>query len=152
MTLQALCYTCEIDWTAVRRPAETEIERALARARRLNRLNGVTGAILLYPDRLVQWLEGNANGLADSVDCASRDPRLRGDIRILCKGNVETRLFGRCWLYFADYREADARPDGLLGQLGHEETAIACEDLRRELRAVAAHLEPARFTHAAMLV
>ena len=56
MALQAICYTCEIDWAAVRRPVETEIERALARARRLNRLNGVTGAILLYPDRLVQWL------------------------------------------------------------------------------------------------
>lgn len=152
MTLQALCYTSDIDWTAVRRPVETEIERALSRARRLNRLNGVTGAILLYPDRLVQWLEGNANGLADSVDCASRDPRLRGDLRTLCKGPVETRLFGRCWLYFADYRDPAARPHGLLGRLGREDATLSCEDLRGELQQVAARLEPARFTHAAMLV
>jgi hypothetical protein len=152
MTLEALCYTCEIDWTAIRTPVDTEIERALSRARRLNRLNGVTGAILLYPDRLVQWLEGNANGLADSLECARRDPRLHGEIRVLCKGDIETRLFGQCWLYFADYRDDADRPDGLLGRLGHGETPVSCPDLRRELRAVAAHLEPARFTHAAMLV
>ncbi|WP_051241383.1 BLUF domain-containing protein [Stappia stellulata] len=152
MTLEALCYTCEIDWTAIRTPADAEIERALSRARRLNRLNGVTGAILLYPDRLVQWLEGSANGLTDSLECARRDRRLRGPIEILCKGDVETRLFGQCWLYFADYRNDADRPDGLLGALGHGTATVSCGELRRELRTVAAHLEPARYTHAAMLV
>ncbi|SDU04977.1 BLUF domain-containing protein [Stappia sp. ES.058] len=152
MTLEALCYTCEIDWTTIRNPVDTEIERGLARARRLNRLNGVTGAILLYPDRLVQWLEGTASGLADSLDCASRDARLRGPIETLCKGEIETRLFGQCWLYFADYRQDADRPDGLLGDLGHKASTVSCQELRRELRSVAAHLEPARYTHAAMLV
>lgn len=151
MSLHAICYTAQIDWTAVRRPVDAEIEHMLGRARRLNRLNGVTGAILLYRDHLVQWLEGERDGLADSRDCAARDARLSG-LSVLCEGLLAERLFPHCWLYFADYRSTEALPGGLLGRLARDPAPLALADMAEGMADIARLLEPARFTHAAMLV
>ncbi|WP_428696629.1 BLUF domain-containing protein [Stappia sp.] len=151
MSINAICYAAHIDWTSVHRPVETEIEHMLGRARRLNRLNGVTGAILLYRDHLVQWLEGERGGLVDSRDCASRDARLSG-LFTLCEGPVSERLFPHCWLYFADYRLDDAVPGGLLGRLANAPVPVDLPEMAGAMAEVARVLEPARFTHAAMLV
>jgi hypothetical protein len=94
MPLTAVCLTAKINWSAVRAPVDAEIETVLARARKLNRLNCVTGALLLYPDCIVQWIEGEPTGLSDTRDCTARDPRLSA-LTTLCEGPVEARSFPR---------------------------------------------------------
>jgi len=151
MPLHALSFTAGIDWSAMRQPADVEIDQALSRARRINRLNGVTGAILLYPTRLVQWLEGPEGGLAESLACARADTRLT-DLRVISEGAVDTRMFAESWLLFADLRAANACPTAFLATLANGTAPIGCEEMREGLRSISARLAPARHTHAAMLV
>ncbi|MHC5653936.1 BLUF domain-containing protein [Stappia sp.] len=150
MPLTAVCLTAKINWSAVRAPVDAEIETVLARARKLNRLNCVTGALLLYPDCIVQWIEGEPTGLSDTRDCTARDPRLSA-LTTLCEGPVEARSFPRCWLYFADYREATDAVGARIDQLA-QEPAPGLAAMREAFAPIGERLAPARFTHQAMLV
>ncbi|MCA1297286.1 BLUF domain-containing protein [Stappia indica] len=151
MTLNAICYRADIDWRRVHQPADREIERALQRARRLNRLNGVTGALLLFSDHVLQWIEGEPDSIADTLECATRDRRLTS-LEVLASGPLATRLFPHCWLYFGDHRHDS-------GQRDHEFARLAALGGRRSLEGVGAALAPvscvlksAEITYAAMLV
>ena len=151
MSLQAICFSAAIDWSTMAGREDVTIEKTLNRARRVNRVNGVTGAVLLYPNSLVQWLEGPAAGLASSLECARAETRL-SDITIISEGPVETRMFAESWLMFADLRAANARPSAFLETLANATSPVPCAQMRTELQAISKRLEPARHTHAAMLV
>ena len=150
MPLSALCFSARIDWSAVSGSVEAELEATLYRAPNQNRLNGVTGALLLSSDSIVCWLEGNSRGLADTRDCVGRDSRL-SDITEIAQGETNERVFSRCWLYFADLRRsgtADGTPIDTASLASSPDIAVAA----RIIAPLTERLAPARQTQRAMLV
>jgi len=53
----------------------TEIERLLARARRMNRQRDITGALMICQGRFVQVLEGRSDAVELVMDAITRDSR-----------------------------------------------------------------------------
>src|SRR5690606_24040716 len=102
MSLHILCYVARFDATTTT-SIDQEIERSLTRSRRLNRMNGVTGALILTDTAVVQWLEGDEASVADTFACASTDPRL-SQLRPIVRGPAADRLFAASWMYFVDAR------------------------------------------------
>ena len=150
MPLSALCFSARIDWSAVSGSVEAELETTLDRARKLNRLNGVTGALLLSSDTIVCWLEGNARGLADTRDCVGRDSRL-SDIREIAQGEISERVFSRCWLYLADLRKSSAT-DGTRIDAARLASPLDISEAARIIAPLTERLAAARQTQRAMLV
>jgi hypothetical protein len=150
MSLSALCFSAHIDWNSLQGPVAAELEATLDRARKLNRLNGVTGALLLSRDAVIVWIEGDAKGLADTFDCVSRDPRLNG-MEIIARGEIPQRVFSRCWLYLADLRDqADASTEALFAEIRNGAPDI--EAVAAAVLPVTDRLVAARQTQRAILV
>lgn len=152
MDLAARAFKATINRSAIRRPVEEEIERTLSRARRLNRLNNVTGAILLFPEHIVQWIEGEPAGVADTFECASRDERVK-EIEVLGEGPISRRLFQASWMFYRDCRTdvLPGIPDFLRRESDHGERpefSVLLETMQR----VASGLEGAYITRAALMV
>lgn len=152
MDLAARAFKATINWSALRRPVEEEIERTLSRARRLNRLNNVTGAILLFPAHIVQWIEGEPAGVADTFECASRDERVK-EIEVIGDGAISHRLFQASWMFYSDCRTQGLvdMPDFLRreGDDGERpEFSVIFEAMRR----VASGLDGAYITRAALMI
>lgn len=151
MTLNAICYRADIDWRRIPQPADREIERTLHRARHLNRLNGVTSALLLFSDHVLQWIEGEADSIADTLDCATRDRRLTA-LEVLARGPVASRLFPHCWLYFGDHRHNSGQQEQEFARLAALSGHRSLEGVGAALAPVSGVLKSAEFTHTAMLV
>lgn len=150
--LFGLAFRASVDWAAIHRPIEDEIERTLTRARRLNRLNGVTGAILLFPNHLFQWIEGEIAGLDDTLDCARRDPRL-ASLQVTAFSRIPARLFQASWMYFADLREAPpTKANAAVHRIARGETAVGFRETLSIMEDVSKGLDPARITRAALMV
>ncbi|MBA5776607.1 BLUF domain-containing protein [Stappia sp. F7233] len=150
--LHGLAFRATIDWTAVHRPVEDEIERTLMRARRLNRLNGVTGAILLFPNHVFQWIEGEISGLDDTLDCARRDPRL-ASLQVVSSARIPNRLFRASWMYFADLRATPStRTNQAIHRFARGEASAGFRETLSIMEGIAKRLDPARITRAALMV
>lgn len=152
MDLTALAFQASIAWNTLHRPIDTEVERTLTRARRLNRLNGVTGATLLFPNTVVQWLEGEEQGVADTFGCVVRDRRI-DDLHVVCSGPTPERLFQASWMYYCDLRSAESLdlPEPLR-QVGERGSIVPLPDLRSAMAEIACGLNPSRFTRYALMV
>lgn len=148
MVLSAICYRAHLRGSLLDGLSGADIDRLLDRFRRLNRLNGVTGAILIRNDQVLVWLEGEASGLTDSRSSIVEDLRL-GDTDPLCSGPLAARLFPHCWLCLADNR--DDVPAGVADLLD-KPARPSLEQARRAMLCVADRLDGCRYTHAAMLV
>lgn len=151
MSLHILCCVARFDASAMA-SIDQDIERTLARSRRLNRMNGVTGAMILTDTAVVQWLEGDEASVVDTFACASADPRL-AQLRQVLRGPAAERLFAPSWMYFVD-----ARSDSRAG-LAPEIAALAADAegatpamVRAAMQAAAKRLHACAATRAAMLV
>ncbi len=107
MELYRVCYRCTIRWENVRAPLGIEIEKTLRLMRRGNRQAGVTGALLLGDQHIVQMLEGQPGPVLDMVYCALQDPRLA-----LMEGIIhepaEERMFPNSLMFFRDLTDGVA--------------------------------------------
>ncbi len=152
MELTALAFQASVAWNTLHRPIDAEIEWTLTRARRLNRLNGVTGATLLFPKTVVQWIEGEAQGVADTFSCVQRDRRLT-DLHVVCSGPSSERLFQASWMYFCDLRSAtDLEVSNSLLQVAEQGRIMPLQALRSAMTTIACGLDSSRFTRYALMV
>ena len=101
MHLYRVCYRCRIDWGVLSRSLSEEIERSLSRIRRINRRSGVTGALFLADQHIVQVLEGDPGPVLDTVYCVLTDPRLN-TLEAIFQEPAEDRLFPNCLIFFRD--------------------------------------------------
>ncbi len=101
MHLYRVCYRCRIDWGVLSRSLSEEIERSLSRIRRINRRSGVTGALFLADQHIVQVLEGDPGPVLDTVYCVLTDPRLN-TLEAIFQEPAEDRLFPNCLMFFRD--------------------------------------------------
>lgn len=101
MQLYRVCYRCRIDWGLLSRALSDEIERSLSRVRRINRRSGVTGALFLADQHIVQVLEGDPGPVLDTVYCVLNDPRLN-TLEAIFQEPAEERLFPNCLMFFRD--------------------------------------------------
>lgn len=155
MVLSAICYRARIDGSSLDGVPSAEVDRLLDRTRRLNRLNGVTGALLRQGDHVLLWLEGEASGLADSRACTEGDLGL-SRVELLCEGPLGARLFPHCWLCLAnsgastqDHRmEMPAKVADVLAGPGSADFAQVAD----AVQCLARRIEDCRYTRAALLV
>ncbi|MEI2387166.1 BLUF domain-containing protein [Breoghania sp. JC706] len=103
MSLYQICYRSRIKPQVLAGDIEAEIAHTIKRLRRMNTLNGVTGALLLTDTHVFQLIEGQAERANASLRCAAEDPR-HEHLEVLSRKAVEYRLFHDSWLYFADLR------------------------------------------------
>lgn len=101
MELYRVCYRSRIKWDKLRSPLPDEIDSALLRIRRANRKAGVTGALLLADQHIVQLLEGPHGPVLDTVYCAMNDPRLDA-VEGIVHEDADERLFGNSLMFFRD--------------------------------------------------
>ncbi|AXS40124.1 BLUF domain-containing protein [Breoghania sp. L-A4] len=149
MGLYQICYRSQIHDHVLHGDMDAEIERTTTRLRRLNRLNGITGALILTDTHIFQLIEGRVETIEDALECAAQDPR-HHSIEILSRKAVEYRLFHDSWLYFADLRmdtdrdlpadiaavmpnPATASVSDVLGLMGHVSGDLAEGHLTNEL-------------------
>lgn len=108
MGLYQLCYRSEIRPSVLDGDVDLEIERTITRLRRLNAINGITGALILTDSHIFQLIEGRPEPVEDAFGCACRDPR-HHRIEVLSRKAVEYRLFHDSWLHFVDLRMDSGR-------------------------------------------
>ncbi len=101
MELYRACYRSKIRWDKVRHSLPDEIDKTLLRIRRLNRKAGVTGALLLVDQHIVQVLEGQTGQVLDTVYCVMNDPRLES-IEGIIHEPADFRLFPNSLMFFRD--------------------------------------------------
>lgn len=152
MSLYQICYRSRIRPDVLTRDVDLEIARTTKRLRRMNALNGVTGALILTDTHVFQLIEGRPEQAADSLECARRDPR-HVDLAILSRKAVEYRLFHDSWLHFADLRLDHGRelPDSLAMIMPRPATATAA-DVLAVMAHVAGDLAEAELTNRLMRI
>lgn len=152
MSLYQLCYRSQIHDFVLNGDMELQIERTTTRLRRLNALNGVTGALILTDTHIFQLIEGRVESIEDALTCAMRDPR-HFNIEILSRKSVEYRLFHDSWLHFADLRmDADRElPDDLAAIMPDPATATT-HDILGLMGHVSGDLVEAHLTNELMLI
>ena len=152
MSLYQICYRSQIHDHVLDGDMEAEIELTTSRLRRLNALNGITGALLLTDSHIFQLIEGRVEAIEDALTCAAQDPR-HFNIEILSRKAVEYRLFHDSWLYFADLRMDYDRelPDGLAAVMPDPATA-SVNDVLGLMGFVSGDLIEAHLTNELMLI
>ncbi|ASP36614.1 BLUF domain-containing protein [Labrenzia sp. VG12] len=120
MELYRACYRSRIKWDKMHLPLPDEIDKTLLRIRRINRKAGVTGALLLVDQHIIQILEGQTGQVLDTVYCVMNDPRLH-DIEGIIHEPADFRLFPNSLMFFRDLTDglAAARHDVLRPLLDH---------------------------------
>lgn len=101
MELYRACYRSKINWGKMRLPLPDEIDKTLLRIRRINRKAGVTGALLLVDQHIIQVLEGLTGPVLDTVYCVMNDPRLEA-IEGIIHEPADFRLFPNSLMFFRD--------------------------------------------------
>ena len=107
MELYRACYRSKIKWDNVKLSLPDEIDKTLLRIRRINRRAGVTGALLLVDQHIIQVLEGQTGPVLDTVYCVMNDPRLQ-DIEGIIHEPVEARMFPNSLMFFRDLTDGIA--------------------------------------------
>ncbi|MCX2723011.1 BLUF domain-containing protein [Roseibium salinum] len=107
MELYRACYRSKIEWGKLRLPLPDEIDNTLLRIRRINRKAGVTGALLLVDQHVIQVLEGQPGQVLDSVYCVMNDPRLHA-IEGIIHEPADFRLFPNSLMFFRDLTDGVA--------------------------------------------
>lgn len=147
MSLYQICYRSRIKPAYLDGDIEEEIARTTKRLRRMNALNGVTGALILTDTHAFQLIEGQAEAATESLQCAASDAR-HENVEILSRKAVEYRLFHDSWLYFSDMRMDHGRelPADLSMLMPRPETATAA-DVLAVMAYIAADLTEAQLTN-----
>ncbi|PVB63508.1 BLUF domain-containing protein [Labrenzia sp. 011] len=107
MELYRACYRSKIRWDKMRLPLTDEIDKTLLRIRRINRKAGVTGALLLVDQHIIQVLEGRTGPVLDTVYCVMNDPRLHA-IEGIVHEPADFRLFPNSLMFFRDLTDGIA--------------------------------------------
>ncbi|QFT32549.1 BLUF domain-containing protein [Roseibium porphyridii] len=107
MELYRACYRSQIRWNKMHLPLPDEIDKTLLRIRRINRKAGVTGALLLVDQHIVQILEGQTGQVLDTVYCVMNDPRLES-IEGIIHEPVDFRMFPNSLMFFRDLSDGVA--------------------------------------------
>ncbi len=88
-------------------PLPDEIDKTLLRIRRINRKAGVTGALLLVDQHIIQILEGRTGPVLETVYCVMNDSRLH-DIEGIIHEPADFRLFPNSLMFFRDLTDGVA--------------------------------------------
>lgn len=107
MELYRACYRSKIRWNEMRLPLPDEIDKTLLRIRRINRKAGVTGALLLVDQHIIQILEGRTGPVLETVHCVMNDSRLH-DIEGIIHEPADFRLFPNSLMFFRDLTDGIA--------------------------------------------
>ncbi|TYC63221.1 blue light sensor protein [Rhodobacterales bacterium] len=107
MELYRACYRSRINWGKMRLSLPDEIDKTLLRIRRINRKAGVTGALLLVDQHVIQVLEGQTGPVLDTVYCVMNDPRLDA-IEGIIHEPADFRLFPNSLMFFRDLSDGVA--------------------------------------------
>ncbi|MEM5584329.1 MULTISPECIES: BLUF domain-containing protein [unclassified Roseibium] len=107
MELYRACYRSKIRWNEMRLPLPDEIDKTLLRIRRINRKAGVTGALLLVDQHIIQILEGRTGPVLETVYCVMNDSRLH-DIEGIIHEPADFRLFPNSLMFFRDLTDGVA--------------------------------------------
>jgi hypothetical protein len=76
------------------------LNQILAKARRCNLRDNVTGALICRSDIYLQWLEGPEEQVKNTLDRIARDDR-HSDMKVQCAVSVSERMFGE-WAMLHD--------------------------------------------------
>lgn len=152
MHLYRICYRSRINWTRLTHPLADEIDRTLTRVRRINRRAGVTGALLLTDDHVIQVLEGQPAQVLDTFFCVMSDPRL-SQIIPLIQEPVDHFLFPNSLMYFRDLTDAiDASDNEAIRALLEGTDTVERNALDAALRSLSAELDQSRLTNDMLMI
>jgi hypothetical protein len=76
------------------------LNQILAKARRCNLRDNVTGALICRSDIYLQWLEGPEEQVKNTLERIARDDR-HSDMKVHCAASVSERMFGE-WAMLHD--------------------------------------------------
>ena len=82
----------------------SEIQAMLAKARKYNQANGITGCLLFYHGDFIQYLEGNRTTLLQLFDSIQGDPR-HEFVNLLSHEEIWEREFGEWDMAYEDLLE-----------------------------------------------
>ncbi|MTH97535.1 BLUF domain-containing protein [Roseibium sp. RKSG952] len=106
MQVYRICYRARINWLRLRLCLSDEIEHSLSRIRQINRRAGVTGALLMTDNYMIQLLEGDTGRVLETLYCVMGDPRL-SDFEAIFHEPSRDRLFPDSLMFFRDLTERD---------------------------------------------
>lgn len=152
MDLYRACYRSRINWDRMHRSLPDEIDRTLLRIRRINRKAGVTGALLLVDQHIIQVLEGRTGPVLDTVYCVMNDPRLHA-IEGIIHEPADFRLFPNSLMFFRDLSDgvAASRHDVLRPLLDHP-GEVSAEEAYRAFGHFANELQAGRLTNDMLMI
>lgn len=141
MELYRACYRSRINWDRMRLPLPDEIDRTLLRIRRINRRAGVTGALLLVDQHVIQFLEGRTGQVLDTVYCVMNDPRLHA-IEGIIHEPADYRMFPNSLMFFRDLTDGLAASEHEVlrplldhpGDVSRDEAYLAFSHYAKELQ------------------
>ena len=113
MTVTRLCYRSTPNFATMTQSLDAEIERLLAIARRNNKRDGITGALLIAGTTFFQMIEGPRSCVMRTFTRIQDDPR-HVDLRVIDERDDANRLVPKNPLFFADTMDAY---DGVLASL-----------------------------------
>lgn len=152
MELYRACYRSKINWGKMRLPLPDEIDKTLLRIRRINRKAGVTGALLLVDQHIIQVLEGLTGPVLDTVYCVMNDPRLEA-IEGIIHEPADFRLFPNSLMFFRDLTDslAASKHDVLRPLLDHP-ADVTREEAYRAFGHFAQELQEGRLTNDMLMI
>ena len=152
MELYRACYRSKIRWDKMHLPLPDEIDKTLLRIRRINRKAGVTGALLLVDQHIIQILEGQTGQVLDTVYCVMNDPRLH-DIEGIIHEPVDFRLFPNSLMFFRDLTDgiAASKHEVLRPLLDHP-GKVTREEASRAFSHFATELQEGRLTNDMLMI
>jgi len=152
MELYRACYRSQIKWDKLRLSLPDEIDHTLLRIRRINRKAGVTGALLLVDQHIVQYLEGRPGQVLDTVYCIMNDPRLHA-IEGIIHEQADFRLFPNSLMFFRDLTDgvAAAKNEVLRPLLDHP-GEVTREEAYQAFGHFATELQEGRLTNDMLMI
>ncbi len=152
MELYRVCYRSRINWASLTRPLQEELERSLSRSRRINRRAGVTGALFLTDNHIVQMLEGEPGPVLDTVYCVLTDPRLIG-LEAIFQEPAEERMFPNCLMLFRDLTDGvDATQFPALMPMLEETASLSRDNMLTALNHFSGEMQEGRLTNNMLLI
>lgn len=107
--------------------ARNALSDLVSQARRNNERDAITGALLVFGDRIVQVLEGDRHAVLDAFSRITADRRHR-DVTVLHFGRMPARRFASWNLAFA-WPIADRLADDVRPTLGYGDAVTILLDL-----------------------
>ncbi len=152
MEFYRACYRSQINWEKLRRPLHEEVEKTLQRIRRINRRSGVTGALLLVDQHIIQVLEGQPGPVLDTVYCVMNDPRLHR-IEGIIHESADFRLFPNSLMFFRDLTDGVAASrHAVLRPLLDHPSEVTREEAYMAFGHFAQELEEGRITNDMLMI